>query len=405
MGNVDYVLADVSEWADSYQGPAYHALFCDSPYHLGPGGFMGKAWDAGKNPVAFKPATWEKLAGHLHPGAFIVSFGGARTFHRLAVAMEDAGLTIHPTITWIYGGNMPKATRIDAQLDAPDLAADWAGHRYGLQALKPAAEYIVIAQKPYTGRPIDNITQSGAGALSIEGGKVEPGGRWPSNVLLTHDPACNGVCVEQCPAKVMGDQSGISQSSSNPDRFKGYKRFSGDIYADDSYSPTMERGSVAVYGDKGTAARYFAQSDYALEVEEQLAGVAPFYYASKASRAERDAGLEDRPGTPNDFQRVTSGLNQVRPGREGRKPATAPKNNHPAVKPLKLTRYLAGLLLPPAPYAPRRLLVPFAGSASEAIGALLAGWEEVTAIEKQAEYMPIAKARIAYWQNKGVTHV
>jgi DNA modification methylase len=80
--------------------------------------------------------------------------------------------------------------------------------------------------------------------------------------------------------------------------------------------------------------------------------------------------------------------------------ATQQRNPHPTVKPIALTRWLATLLLPPAEYAPRRLLNPFAGSGSEAVGAILAGWEHVTAIEREAEYVKIAQRRIEYWQNK-----
>ena len=74
------------------------------------------------------------------------------------------------------------------------------------------------------------------------------------------------------------------------------------------------------------------------------------------------------------------------------------RNPHPTVKPLALARWLATLLLPPDAYAPRRILVPFAGSGSEAIGAMLAGWEEVVAIEREDEYADIARARLAWWE-------
>jgi hypothetical protein len=69
-----------------------------------------------------------------------------------------------------------------------------------------------------------------------------------------------------------------------------------------------------------------------------------------------------------------------------------------AVKPLKLSKYLAQLLLPPSAYAPRRLLVPFAGVASEVIGGMMAGFEDIVGIEREQEYCTIANKRIAYWQ-------
>jgi hypothetical protein len=76
---------------------------------------------------------------------------------------------------------------------------------------------------------------------------------------------------------------------------------------------------------------------------------------------------------------------------------TLGRNSHPTVKPIALTRWLATLLLPPPEYAPRRLLVPFGGVMSEAIGGILAGWDEVTAIEMEAEYIPIGEARCRFW--------
>ena len=76
---------------------------------------------------------------------------------------------------------------------------------------------------------------------------------------------------------------------------------------------------------------------------------------------------------------------------------TQRRNTHPTVKPIDLCRYLATLLLPPAAYGPRRLLVPFSGSGSEMIGAGLAGWEHVQGIELEAEHVAIAAARLAWW--------
>ena len=77
------------------------------------------------------------------------------------------------------------------------------------------------------------------------------------------------------------------------------------------------------------------------------------------------------------------------------------RNSHPTIKPIALTRWLATLLLPPKEYAPRRLLVPFAGVGSEMIGAMQAGWEEIVGIELSEEYCEIGRARLAYWRVQG----
>jgi site-specific DNA-methyltransferase (adenine-specific) len=117
-----------------------------------------------------------------------------------------------------------------------------------------------------------------------------------------------------------------------------------------------------------------------------------FFYTAKASKSERNAGLEGfevkETKRYGDFQGT---------------PEHAPKldvrntNHHPTVKPLSLTKYLATLIKPPTG---GRLLVPFSGSGSEMIGALQAGWEYVEGVELTEEYIPIAEARIKYWLNQ-----
>lgn len=384
--------ANVIEWAASYTGPKFHAMLCDPPYELA---FMGKHWDA--SGVAFDPATWAALAEHLLPGAFIFAFAGTRGYHRMACAIEDAGLIIHPAIGWAFGSGFPKATRVK---DRPDFD----GHRYGLQALKPAFEFIACAQVPYEGRPVDCITETGAGALWIEGGRIgtdeeayfktnleptnangqvygfaeydalhkrgggSPSGRWPSNLILSDDAAAR-----------MDEQSG-----ERPTGGAGRNRQSEPcvFVAGGAYHNCDNS-----YGDTGGPSRYFYR------VADQIDAADPVRYVAKASRRERDAGLE---GMPLRLGGSLDGGNDTRNGKD--KPQLHPVHNpHPTIKPLALTRYLATLLLPPSEYAPRRLLVPFCGSGSEVIGAIQAGWEDVTGIDLDAEYIDIARARVEYW--------
>ncbi len=111
--NAHIDVADCIAWAEAYDGPLFHALLCDPPYELG---FMGRAWD--RSGIAFNPDTWRALARVLHPGAFGMAFASSRGWHRLAVAIEDAGLIIHPSIFgWAFGSGFPKATRLDTQID------------------------------------------------------------------------------------------------------------------------------------------------------------------------------------------------------------------------------------------------------------------------------------------------
>ncbi len=147
------------------------------------------------------------------------------------------------------------------------------------------------------------------------------------------------------------------------------------------------------YGSSGGASRFFHQSHYV-----------PFYYQAKAGVREKNAGLKEidlpsksrqQDGNPENWdlseEKVRARL------------VTRPqKNHHPTIKPISLIRHLATLLLPPEEYKPRRLLVPFAGTGSEMIGAFQAGWECVVGVEMEREYVDIGNARIKYWLEQGV---
>lgn len=412
---------DALDFAARYDGEPFHALLCDPPYELG---FMGKSWD--KSGVVFKPETWAAFARLLHPGAFGMAFASSRGWHRLACAIEDAGLVIHPSIFgWGFGSGFPKATRV---ADAPTFAS----HRYGLQALKPALEPIIVFQRPYSGKPVDCITATGAGALWIDGGRVgttesddygrsaansrgtinahngfdgkafnikerdaqyaSPAGRWPSNLTLSHSPACNGTCAPECAVLRLGQQSGESVSRASDYNWS-------QSVTDNAVPVIRNIKSGQHFGDTGTAARFFFNAQY-----EQIDAADPVRYNAKASRKERDAGLEGMPLK----QKVFNGQSQYSAGLaagsvEDKFTTSPARNPHPTVKPIALIRHLATLLLPPAEYAPRRILIPFAGSGSEMIGAGLAGWDEVIGIEREAEYAEIAEKRVAYWLNEADT--
>ncbi len=450
----DITQADILDWAAAYDGPLFHALICDPPYELQ---FMGRKWDS--SGISFRPETWAALGRLLHPGAFIMAFAGTRGYHRMACAIEDAGFIIHPAVGWAMGSGFPKATRIDVQIDrdagaerpivgsrkqggakfkltqelidnggfndpdrdeydvtepASELSRAWAGHRYGLQALKPAFEFICVAQKPYQGRPVESITRTGAGAINIDaariatdedtarravpvngstpfgagslmGGTGHEDGRWPSNLVLSHSFDCNGECAPGCPVAVLGAQSGESVSSGggmHPTSKFLHQGRAGDWSSD----PNPDGYGL---GDSGTAARYFFQADY---VAERLEASDPLLYFPKSSTSEREAGLMDFDPMTVDDGRQTPIDNPYQRGETSR------RNTGPCVKPIALTRHLATLLLPPDLYAPRRLLVPFCGTGSEAIGGILAGWEVVQGIDFTEEYVQIARARLAFWR-------
>lgn len=394
---------DVIEWATRYNGESFHALLTDPPYELG---FMNRAWD--RSGVAFNPETWAALATHLHPGAFGMSFASARGWHRLAVAIEDAGLIIHPSIFgWASGNSFPKATRV------PDERFN--GHRYGLQAMKGSLEPIILFQKPYAAKPVESIVATGAGALWVDGARIgaetiaahgeskesrtiyghldalerganERQGRWPANLALIHHPDCNGACVPGCPVREMDLQAGNCPAGSDTTGEEPSEPMGA------TYNGGLGRKAWQSYNDSGGPSRFFYNADWMLERLEQTN---PVFYAPKASTAERDDGCGTAVGDDDDG-RPTPIDNPYLRGETPR------RNPHPTIKPLSLTTWLARLLLPPADYAPRRLLVPFSGAGSEMIGAGLAGWDYCQGVELNksgdgSDYIAIARMRLKHW--------
>lgn len=141
-----------------------------------------------------------------------------------------------------------------------------------------------------------------------------------------------------------------------------------------------------------------------------------FSYHSKAAAWEREAGLSDFDPPSNPGHNLSTNAcarcgKRIKANGSGDKcecgelretiKISSRRNVHPTIKPIALTEYLARLILPPALDEPRRLLVPFAGSGSEMIGALLAGWDVVTGIEQSPEYVALAEARLAWWARFG----
>lgn len=364
---------DIRNFCREYakDGQKFHAILCDPPYNLdtikkrfgkedsapakfgtdgvfarSSRGFMGKEWDSD---VAFDPELWSAISAILYPGAFCMAFSSTRTYHRMATAIEQAGFIIHPMIGWIQGQGFPKATRVDVQVDG-DLAKTWEGYRYGLQTLKPSFEPICVFQKPFEGRPIDCITKNGAGSLNIEGARI-------GNEAVT--------------VNILEEWSGFGQVK-NPD-----------------YESTTKNGRWP--------ANVVISGDVDLWYDK-------FFYCAKANVKEKNAGLDDMPdvafGQSGGAQsKLSQGEAEYKQDSIGLNRIKVVKNNHPTVKPIELIKHLATLLRPPAEYK-SNLLVPFSGSGSEMIGALLSGWDTVIGVEIEKDSCEIAVNRIKHWNKE-----
>jgi DNA modification methylase len=334
-------------------------------------GFMGLCWDGMVPGVD----VWRECLRVLKPGGHLLAFGGARTYHRLACAVEDAGFEIRDQIMWIYGGGFPKSH---------NLKGDWQG--WGT-ALKPAHEPIVVARKPFKGTVANNVLEYGTGALNIDDCRV-PGepphhnygrtsgnksfvgasdtpfntpdlGRWPANLI--HDGSDEVVALfPQAPGQI-ADISNNSESRKNQNCY-------GSMVRGRSGEPSADSGNEGAVGfkmkpgtrrlDSGSAARFF--------------------YCAKASRKDRHEGVDD----PGPQFKHGATLRHV-------ENAETKGNNHPTVKPTELMRYLCRLVTASGGV----VLDPFMGSGSTGKAAILEGFRFI-GIELSQEYINIAEARI-----------
>ena len=392
------------------------SVVCDPPYELG---FMGKGWDAAG--IAYDVSLWREVLRVLKPGGHLLAFGGTRTYHRMACAIEDAGFEIRDSLHWLYGSGFPKSLNVSKAIDkaagaerevvgarlrpdgtqrdarlggksgatlagsvdgtlntngamalvtapATDAAKEWDG--WGT-ALKPAHEPVVVARKPLVGNVVKNVLTHGTGALNIDGTRVGGDtGRWPPNVVLAHTPECGEACAEDCAVAELDRQSGIGRSGTRPARRSGMG-FHGGNGTDSGVREVL---------DGGGASRFFPV----------------FKYQAKASRSERNAGCDSLPKrTPAEMTgRKEGAAGLVMEGGKANPYAGTTggefrSNHHPTVKPVALMEWLVRLVTPPQGV----VLDPFTGSGTTGVAALRQGFRFI-GIEREPEYHAIAAARI-----------
>lgn len=310
------------------------SVVTDPPYELG---FMGKSWD--NSGIAYSVELWSECLRVLKPGGHVLAFGGSRTWHRLACAIEDAGFDIRDSIAWLYGSGFPKsldvskaidkaagAERDDVYADAePNVKNEIYGKGLGVAlverrpatadaqkwqgwgtALKPAHEPIVVARKPLEGTVAANVLAHGVGGLNIDGCRI-------------------------------GDDVRTNQPGSTKPRIA----MSGG-WRDDAEAITVSgRWPANVVLDELAA----------LVLDESR-----FFYVAKASKRERP--------------RVDGVA-------------------HPTVKPLSLMRWLVRLVTPPNGV----VLEPFAGSGTTIEAAMLEGMQ-IVACEMTDDYLPLILERV-----------
>ena len=356
-------------------------------------GFMSSLWDGGD--ISFDPDTWATVAHCMKPGAYLAAFGGTRTYHRMAMAIEDGGFVIRDMMNWLYGSGFPKSRN-----------AGW-GRGTGL---KPAHEPICLAQKPKEGSYDENFDKWETGYMNINSARVplQDG----DSVQETISGALNwapGSSVKG--SKKLGKRGGEKPwKAKNPDKPRD--------------SLVGSKGYLSTNTEGNPLGRWPANvvHDGSEEVLSQLPdGVARFWYCAKPSTREREEGLDDLPSVPahviqgrNDTERWNQPAAGMRGGgmnphrtkeaygsRCGRESTlahgenTERKNSHATVKPIALMRWLIRLLAPPGGI----VLDPFLGSGTTAIAAHLEGRDWI-GIERDENYARIAEHRIRHWMKK-----
>ena len=337
------------EELDKLDENSVDAIVTDPPYELN---FMGKGWDnAG---VSFNKETWAKCMRVLKPGGYLLAFGGSRTYHRIACAIEDGGFEIRDCIMWLYGSGFPKSMNIGLAIDkkngveskvvgtqtVPDIRGDAYGTMNEKQGgsyknitrdikqaqnewqgwgtcLKPSYEPIIVARKPFKGSLVDNVIEYGVGGINIDecrvGTEVIKGGTMPK---------MGGGELGVCNYQTIGAE--------RLERQDNIGRFPANTILDTQEGEEWRR----------------------------------YFYCAKASKKDRDEGLDGR-------------------------------NIHPTVKPTTLMQYLVKLVAPKG----ATILDPFMGSGSTGKAVMYenkerdAGYKFI-GIEIDKEYYEIAKKRI-----------
>jgi site-specific DNA-methyltransferase (adenine-specific) len=372
-------------------------------------GFMGKEWDGGD--VAFQVETWRKCYELLKPGGHLIAFSGSRTYHRMAVAIEDAGFEIRDQCIWLYGSGFPKSHNIGKEVDKkmgnkrvqvgfkhpkykngipggkgfhnslgrdggerknPEMetkgSSEWEG--WGT-ALKPAHEPMVLARKPLSEKSVaDNVIKHGTGAINIDACRIEGDVKHPDTMPDFRDQG------EQSKAAIGVDKLSFGQTSnakrkqlSDSDLLDTQRgRWPSNVMHDGSEQIQEifpETSSTEVSRErthKGIwTAGELADTEQFMPAYGDQGNASRYFYCAKTSKDERKFGLG------GDIK----------------------ANTHPTVKPVELMRYLVRLVTPKGGV----VLDPFMGSGSTGMGAREEDFNFI-GIEKEEEYYEIAKARI-----------
>jgi len=415
----------------------FDTVITDPPYGLR---FMGKKWDYDIPSVAH----FAEMLRVAKPGAYLLCFGGTRTFHRMACNLEDAGWEIKDTVMYLYGSGFPKATDVSKMIDygfcreeltaklgrtptKAEMKTAWEGYREVVgkraggvnpngyktdgtnqsggafqegdfaitapaspeavlwngwkTALKPAFEPIIVAMKPLDGTYANNAMKWGVAGFWIEGGRI------PTGDDLSRDNG--GIDVLSWGGTIGAGKNEAAKRKEQGLPFSG--RFPANIIHDGSEEVLREFPEAS--RQCGTAKKtthdsgMFGIGTPGTIYHDDTNCAARFFYTAKVSKAEREMGCE---GLESQFM-ATMGDGIGEREHNIDQPNAHVKNPHPTVKPLSLMRYLVKLTKTPTGGI---VLDPYGGSGTTGMACKMEGRHYVL-IEQDEHYCEIAKKRIA----------
>ncbi len=424
----DLLKGDCLELLPALPDNSIDAIVTDPPYELG---FMGKAWD--NSGIAYNVELWSECLRVLKPGGHLLAFGGSRTYHRLACAVEDAGFEVRDQIMWLYGSGFPKSLDVSKAIDKAagaerevlgvgaayckeiEEGRDCPGHPTANRslgggankhtastapatpdakkwdgwgtALKPAHEPIVVARKPLVGTVANNVLTYGTGALNIDGCRVGSG-TGETKTYEVSDMRGGNFGQDK---ETYANRAKLTYTKVDSGRWPANVIHDGsdEVLAGFPNSKSTKRTGkrTGTYGE-------FAGQDNVEMGHDDSGSAARFYYCAKAGRAEREAGLDGLEEKRESDRQKDDGVGGDNPRNRSN---NARANHHPTVKPLALMRYLVRLVTPPGGV----VLDPFLGSGTTAVAAILEGFDWL-GCEITEDYWPIIEARVAWAQNQEI---
>lgn len=426
------------------------AIVTDPPYELG---FMGKRWDA--SGVAYDVDLWAECLRVLKPGGHLLAFGGTRTYHRMTVAIEDAGFEIRDSIHWLYGSGFPKSLDVSKAIDkqrhdraeilavtawvraARDAAGitnrdiddafgfvGMAGH-WTSAASQPAVP--TLEQVPtlldVLGVALDDVPDEIRRLLwELNGRKGQPGENWARREVVGermgivsngggrynwHAEGTEGrggvydITAPATDAARQWEGWGTALKPAHEPIVVARKPLVGTVAAN-----VLEHGTGALNIDGCRVAFASEDDEQESEAKNQHAdfGTKPGGNAVYGDYSMVPAKNYNPPGRwPANLaiDDVIAGRHPewghyfytAKPSRRERNADDTVNNRHPTVKPLALMRWLVRLVTPPGGV----VLDPFAGSGTTLVAAILEGFDAV-GCEMTDDYLPIIDGRIAWAQ-------